>query len=112
LEEALMREAMEEVGFEISTYSSFAYRKINALNTPETRLGRELYYPYPISYIPYFYAHTDKPLVAPTGKEIQDSMVCSIDEIDELLKEGAMNSTEVTIIKHGLKAAKKAVSRK
>jgi 8-oxo-dGTP pyrophosphatase MutT (NUDIX family) len=111
LEDALKRETDEEVGFEISTYTPFAYRKVTAFNNPDTRTGRQLNYSYPVSYIPYYYAYTTMPLKAPTGEEVLESMVCSLDEIGELLEKGKMKTAEVTIINHGLDAAKKATQR-
>lgn len=71
-EETLYREALEEGGFIIDSHTLFAVRKIISRRPiPHQQEGRT--YPYPVSYIPYYVAVTDKELLKPTGEEILEN---------------------------------------
>lgn len=96
LEQALRREALEEGGFVIDTYVQFAVRKIIA-SAPVTA-RQEYSYPYPISYIAYYWATTSQPLLRPTGDEVVESARFSIDEI------AAMDTGDHTVIREGWQA--------
>lgn len=101
--EALCREALEEGGYTVSSATPFGYRKITALERP-LRGSRESAYPYPTSYIAYFYAQTNSPIGLATGKEIIESKVFTKDELQSLADAGMLNQMEHTIIKLGLSA--------
>src|SRR6266702_1518037 len=59
IEEALVREALEEGGFYPSSYVPFGYRKVMAKD-PVANDHHGGTYP-PVAYIPHFLAVTDKP---------------------------------------------------
>lgn len=62
---ALLREALEEGGFEVAREQSYGYRKI--VNETQTRSSSGKVYP-PFSYMPYYYAETDSPLGPPNRR--------------------------------------------
>lgn len=68
IEEALLREAVEEGGFYPTRYKQFGYRKVIA-HEPVVNDHHGGHYP-PIAYIPHFFATTEKELTIPTGEEI------------------------------------------
>jgi NADH pyrophosphatase NudC (nudix superfamily) len=82
LDMALHREALEEGGFIIQQYELFAVRRITAKVQSSQRPGKS--YPFPVSYMTYYWATTDGPLQKPTGEEIIESGSFGIDEIGEL----------------------------
>lgn len=71
LDAALFREAREEGGFIVDRYELFAVRKITAISQTSLRPG--LPYPFPTSYITYYWATTCTDLEAPSGEEIIES---------------------------------------
>lgn len=96
LDEVLRREALEEGGFVIERSQLFAVRRITS-TVPETgRPGKS--YPFPISYMTYYWATTTRSLQAPTGEEILESGSFSIDELD------ALNTPDQPVIEAGWKA--------
>jgi 8-oxo-dGTP pyrophosphatase MutT (NUDIX family) len=99
--EALSREALEEGGFEISKTVPFGYRKITALKRPGPE-SRAFNYPFPVSYIAYFLAYTERPLKAVTGEEIIESRAFSVIDRQKLVDNGDLNELEQTIINLGL----------
>ena len=82
LNAALRREAMEEGGFSIDQCELFAVRKITAKAQASQRPGKV--YPFPTSYIVYYWATTKEPLQAPNGEEILESGSFVIDDIHAL----------------------------
>ena len=95
-DQALRREALEEGGFSIEQYELFAVRKITA-KVPETaRPGKN--YPFPMSYMTYYWATTGQPLQTPTGEEILESGSFALNEID------ALKTPDQSIIEAGWKA--------
>src|SRR6266704_2039409 len=64
LDAALWREALEEGGFTVEQYELFAVRKITAKVQASQRVGKP--YPFPTSYMTYYWATTSQPLQAPT----------------------------------------------
>jgi 8-oxo-dGTP pyrophosphatase MutT (NUDIX family) len=83
LDDALFREALEEGGFVIDRYELLAVRKITARMPEPNRIGAS--YPFPTSYIVYYWATTDHPILRTTGEEIIES--------------GSFTSTEVGALK-------------
>lgn len=63
LEGALRREALEEGGFTIERYGLFAVRKITAGVEDTQRPGKA--YPFPISYMAYYWSTSTQPLENP-----------------------------------------------
>lgn len=83
LEETLRREAREEGGFVIDTYGLFAVCKVTAQQpTPHQQPGKD--YPFPISYMAYYWATTKAGLQIPTGHEILESGSFDLDELPPL----------------------------
>jgi 8-oxo-dGTP pyrophosphatase MutT (NUDIX family) len=82
LDEALFREALEEGGFVIDRYELFAIRKIIARTPEPNRTGAS--YPFPTSYIVYYWATTDHPILGTTGEEIVESGSFAPAEVEAL----------------------------
>ena len=99
LDAALMREALEEGGFIIDRHQLFAVRKITAKIQASKRPG--ITYPFPTSYMTYYWATTSKPLQAPTGEEILESGSFALDEL------GALKSADQIVIEAGWEAYSK-----
>jgi 8-oxo-dGTP pyrophosphatase MutT (NUDIX family) len=101
LDDALFREAHEEGGFSISQYKPFAARKITAKTPEPNRTGAS--YPFPTSYIVYYWAATDDLIEDPTGEEIIESESFALSDIDTL------NTSDQPIIEAGWKEYTKHV---
>jgi len=84
IEEALIRESVEEGGFHPSKYMPFGYRKVMA-KEPVVNDHHGGTYP-PVAFIPHFLAITNAPLARPTaiGEEIFESRTFHEREIAEL----------------------------
>ena len=74
VEQAMVREVLEEVGTTLLQYRVLGYRKINN-SKPTFNEDGTLKYPFPVSYIPYYIGVSDDNLQKPTGVEIIDSGV-------------------------------------
>jgi 8-oxo-dGTP pyrophosphatase MutT (NUDIX family) len=96
LDAALFREAREEGGFLIDQYRLFAVRKITAKSQVSPRPGVQ--YPFPTSYIAYYWATTANNLEAPSGEEILESTSCTIEEVS------ALGTPDLLVIKAGWRA--------
>ena len=92
------REALEEGGFVVANPVVFGHRKI--INKELTEEGRRKGYK-PLAFMPYYFAYTNKPLRKPTGHEIIESQVVSMETAKERLKPG-----ELLLIQEGLRAAR------
>jgi 8-oxo-dGTP pyrophosphatase MutT (NUDIX family) len=90
----LTREAEEEGGFTPCNPILYAYRKITA-SRPVPHQNPNKQYPFPISYLAYYWATTKSPISQFTGKEILESASFSIDEIR------ALNTPDLPIIELG-----------
>lgn len=96
-EAALMREALEEGGFIIDRYRLFAVRKIASTRPmPHQQTGKT--YPFPTSYMLYYWATTTADLSSFTGHEIFESACFTIDDIANL------QTTDGTVIQEGWQA--------
>jgi len=78
--EALTRESQEEGGFTPESPQLFGYREITA-KVPINHPSNDTMYPYPTSYIAYYWATTTKKITQPTGNEVLESKAFSLDEI-------------------------------
>ncbi|HSX33468.1 MAG TPA: NUDIX domain-containing protein [Candidatus Saccharimonadales bacterium] len=95
LEQTLHRELMEEGGYQAETWQPFAVRKVTAKQPqPHQRPGQT--YPFPVSYLVYYLATTNRPLVPHTAvDEIITSRAFGIDEI------AALHSSDEDVIRLG-----------
>ncbi len=83
IEQALTRECLEEAGFNVTYPVHFAHRKITATHpVPHPTPGAA--YPFPISYIAYYYCVSDKPLLDHTEPDVQEVRAFTIEEIQSL----------------------------
>jgi 8-oxo-dGTP pyrophosphatase MutT (NUDIX family) len=84
IEQAMVRECLEEGGFTTENYQLFGYRKITAKQpVPHSQKEGE-FYPFPYGYIPHFIATSTLPLRKPSGAEIIESRAVPMDELDIL----------------------------
>ncbi|HSW74678.1 MAG TPA: NUDIX hydrolase [Candidatus Saccharimonadales bacterium] len=96
LETALRREALEEGGFIIARHKLFAVRKITAKVQASQRPG--ISYPFPVSYMAYYWATASQPLQALTGEEILECGSFALDEV------GALKTPDQSVIDAGWEA--------
>ena len=97
VEQALVREALEEGGFTPSTPVLFAVREVTA-SQPVQHQDPTKQYPFPISYLVYYYSTTIQPIAEPTGSEILESASFSLNDIE------ALNTPDLSVIKLGYNA--------
>jgi 8-oxo-dGTP pyrophosphatase MutT (NUDIX family) len=88
IEDTLLRELKEEAGFSPEVHKLFGYRKLTT-RVPILHAQQEGFYPFPISYIPYYAALSSHPLDTPTGDraEILGAKVFSLNEIGSIRQE-------------------------
>jgi len=96
LEAALRREALEEGGFIIARHKLFAVRKITARVQVSQRPG--ISYPFPVSYMAYYWATTSGPLQALTGEEMLESGSFTLGEV------GTLETSDQFVIEAGWEA--------
>jgi 8-oxo-dGTP pyrophosphatase MutT (NUDIX family) len=84
IEQALMRECLEEGGFTPESYQLFGYRKISAKQPVPHAQVADRFYPFPHGYMPHFIAASTLPLQQPSGAEIIESRAFSLDELATL----------------------------
>jgi NADH pyrophosphatase NudC (nudix superfamily) len=80
IEQAVVRECLEEGGFVAVKPVLYGYRKITATK-PVTHPTPGKSYPFPVSYIAYYYAQSDQELAAPSDDEVEEAKAFTIDEI-------------------------------
>ena len=78
--DTLVREAREEGGFTPANSQIFGYRKITA-KQPISHPDGARTYPFPISYIVYYWSTTNNIVTTTTGAEVLESKAFSLDEI-------------------------------
>jgi NADH pyrophosphatase NudC (nudix superfamily) len=83
IEQALVRECLEEGGFIVEDPILFGYKKIIATK-PVSHPTPGMAYPFPISYVAYYYAANNKELSTPTEQEVLEVKTFTIDEINRL----------------------------
>jgi 8-oxo-dGTP pyrophosphatase MutT (NUDIX family) len=84
VEQALLRECLEEGGFTPENYQLFGYRKITAKKPVPHNQKENSFYPFPHGYIPHFISISTLPLEEPTGMEIIERKAFSFDELATL----------------------------
>lgn len=94
--QALARECLEEAGFTPRQPRLFAYRKITA-SKPVTHPTPGKQYPFPVSYIAYYLATLDEPLVPATDPEVLEVGVYKLQAIQKL------DSSDYSTIELGLR---------
>ena len=82
IEQAMIRECLEEGGYTPEHYQLFGYRKIITTNPVPHNQVPGGFYPFPHSYIPYFVATSRLPLLAAAGLEIVESRAFSFSELE------------------------------
>jgi 8-oxo-dGTP pyrophosphatase MutT (NUDIX family) len=96
IEQALIRESLEEGGFEPVNPQLFGFRKVIAAQ-PVANDHHGGFYPL-VSYIPHFVATVDKDLLAVTGEEIHEAAAFEVQALP------ALGSSQAEIIQAGLEA--------
>lgn len=84
IEQALLRELQEEAGYIPEKVQLFGYRQIRA-RTPIPHAQQAGFYPFPITYIPYYVTMSGLPLEKPSGsaKEIFEAKEYSVEALSE-----------------------------
>jgi 8-oxo-dGTP pyrophosphatase MutT (NUDIX family) len=83
IQQALTRECLEEGGFTVEAPVLFGYRKIIA-QQPVAHPTPGRVYPFPISYIAYYYAVSDTELITPTEQETLEVATLTMQQIADL----------------------------
>jgi 8-oxo-dGTP pyrophosphatase MutT (NUDIX family) len=83
VERALARECLEEGGFTPDNPKLYAYRKIIA-SVPVSHADPTRSYPFPISYIAYYWATSNTPIVAPTEPEVIESKAFGLEDLKKI----------------------------
>lgn len=104
IKQALARECLEEGGFIVNMPVLFGYRKIIA-SKPIAHPTPGRAYPFPISYIAYYYAQSDVLLVKPMEEEVLEVGTFTLKEIE------ALGTSDFGTIKLGWEAYQKAAVR-
>lgn len=86
LENTLLRESLEEGGFTPVDHKLFGYHKLTSTE-PVPHNQRDGFYPHPHAYMPFFVATVNTPLAAPTGEEIFESRLFTVDELPDYLND-------------------------
>ncbi len=96
--EALCRESLEEGGYVAETAVPFAYRRVT--NPPASE--------YPeLAYAPFYWMTTEQPRVRPTETPPPVAGTFCLWDMEELVRTGGMDASELTIVKYGLAAARR-----
>ncbi len=84
IEQALIRECLEEGGFMPESFRLFGHRKITSKKPVPHNQKAGSFYPFPHGYMPHFIATSTLPLQTPSGAEILESKAFSFDELETL----------------------------
>jgi ADP-ribose pyrophosphatase YjhB (NUDIX family) len=105
LEEAVKREIREETGAIIGHLEQFGLKVISPKAPVTNRNGK--FYPYPHSYVPYYFAEATEILEVPLADDITGMKLVGLNEARNLLMNGANNDI---LIDHLQKTAQIALS--
>lgn len=100
LQEALVRESLEEGGFYPAHLTPFGFRKVIA-NMPIRNDHHGGHYP-PVAFIPHFFATTDRITAEPTGSEILEADIFQINALPP------MEESQVHIALAGIEAFRRS----
>lgn len=84
VEQALVRECLEEGGFIPESYRLFGYRKVTAKQPVPHSQRAGIFYPFPHGYIPHLIATSTLPMRQPSGIEILEHRVFALEELETL----------------------------
>jgi len=87
--DALVRESQEEGGFTPHNPQLFAYKKLTS-RVPVVHQDPTKMYPFPTSYMLYYWATTKHPLVDPHGTEVLEHGVFTVQDATRLNDSGRM----------------------
>jgi 8-oxo-dGTP pyrophosphatase MutT (NUDIX family) len=104
IEEAMVRECLEEGGFQPDSYKLFGYNKITATE-PVANDHHGGFYSQ-MSYMPHFIATTTKPLLIPSGEEVIENGVFTLAEVAKL------NTPHEDVIRVGLEQYSQRLANK
>lgn len=94
IEDALTRECLEEGGFKPRNPALFGYRKMTATK-PVAHPEPDRVYPFPVSYIAYYWATTDDLILPHSEPNVLEVKAFTIDDISNL------NSVDSSVIAVG-----------
>lgn len=92
-EEAAIRETGEETGAVINNPQFFGYRKLTVQQPVERPEKQGTYYPFPYSYVLYFYTDASEIFQRTPAEEIEETKVARYDEARNLLTPGGQYKT-------------------
>jgi 8-oxo-dGTP pyrophosphatase MutT (NUDIX family) len=88
LDVTVKREVLEEVGAVITQPHYFGYKKVLPVSPIPHRDKANEYYPFPVSYIPYFFAEAESLLDNPLAPDVKGRRLASLREARDLLSPG------------------------
>jgi len=103
LEEAVFREVKEETRALISRPQIFGYKKLTALEQIPRVDESTLFYPFPNSYVVFFYAEAIAFSDEPLANDIEEVRLAGYDEAKELLSTGGQYKN---VLEHLLQSKK------
>lgn len=88
LDEAVRREVHEETGAVIEKIEQFGFKMVSPNAPIPHRDNPENFYPYPHSYVPYFFAEATEVSDIPLADDVIGVKLASLDEAKQLLAKG------------------------
>lgn len=88
MEEALFREVMEEAGVAVSKPKLVGYKQIFPKSPVPHRDKPGLYYPYPHSFIPYYFSNHSEIFDVELAPDVQDVKVVDLSQARNILATG------------------------
>jgi 8-oxo-dGTP pyrophosphatase MutT (NUDIX family) len=82
------REVREEVGARINSPQFFGYKRVSPPAPIPHRDNPNLFYPFPHSYVPYFYAEAIELFNIPLASDVKQVKIVSLDEAKSLFAPG------------------------
>jgi len=87
LEEALRREVLEETGAVTDDLNFAGYKKVSPPQPIPLR-DSDGFYPYPYSYVPYFYSEAEELMNVPLADDVLDTALVSYTQAQEMFAQG------------------------
>ena len=88
IEQALIREVMEETGAVIENPQMFGYKLVLPVSPVPHRDKKGSFYPFPHSYVPYFYAEAPEILNLKLASDVIDIMFVNFNDAKKMLAPG------------------------